>query len=634
MTTLGQNGIGAGFPAAGEDRGARGRRLGAGLLAAAGLCVGLAAGPAGAANILWEGGPAGDFEEPANWANGDVPMLPDTAVLNSESSLTLSFSSDRTIARLLHTVGGVVLDLNTRTLRLAQVGSLSPSLTTGSPSDAGTSLRVDNGRLVCEWASLADSISQFSELILDTPDADFESEVSTWVGAFGQAVLRVVNMGFAGIGEDLIVGQSRFGSGIVVVEDEGSLVDVVDQLQVGSEGDASVFIRKGGEVSCRDAFLGAFEGSDGLLQAEDPGSLLEVLGSMGVGFEGAGELVVTDGATARCLQARVGFSESSQGTVLVRNPGSLFEVSGQVIVGVAGAGELRVLDGGVATFNELSVDSTSATTSVVVSGSGALLAVTEGIQFGTVINQEPVVFRVDTGGTLQAGGVIAVGEFGLLDVTDATVSASAVEVGNVGVTPVRGSAAGGASRGDDVTGLLANGVIDADVTNGSGGVVRPRPDFTELGVAGSYTQLLGGTLELVVDLPITGGGVFSSLAASGPASLGGTLRVIESGSANSPLGERFPVLTASSVSGTFDDAELPENTSSRRYVLVYGPDRVELVATVNGDTDGDLDVDSADLGALLAAWGTSSPNEDYNDDGVVDTEDLGTLLAEWGGAPQ
>jgi hypothetical protein len=47
------------------------------------------------------------------------------------------------------------------------------------------------------------------------------------------------------------------------------------------------------------------------------------------------------------------------------------------------------------------------------------------------------------------------------------------------------------------------------------------------------------------------------------------------------------------------------------------------------DLNGDGIVSGADLGQLLAAWGTSDPVADINGDGVVDGADLGALLAAW-----
>ena len=49
---------------------------------------------------------------------------------------------------------------------------------------------------------------------------------------------------------------------------------------------------------------------------------------------------------------------------------------------------------------------------------------------------------------------------------------------------------------------------------------------------------------------------------------------------------------------------------------------------VPGDLNGDGQVNGADLGLMLAAWGTSGPG-DLNSDGVVNGADLGLLLAAW-----
>ena len=47
-----------------------------------------------------------------------------------------------------------------------------------------------------------------------------------------------------------------------------------------------------------------------------------------------------------------------------------------------------------------------------------------------------------------------------------------------------------------------------------------------------------------------------------------------------------------------------------------------------GDLNGDGNVDGADMGLLLAQWGTA--DGDINGDGTVDGADMGMLLAQWG----
>lgn len=49
-----------------------------------------------------------------------------------------------------------------------------------------------------------------------------------------------------------------------------------------------------------------------------------------------------------------------------------------------------------------------------------------------------------------------------------------------------------------------------------------------------------------------------------------------------------------------------------------------------GDLDGDGQVDGADLGLLLGAWGSTDPVADLDGEGVVDGADLGILLGAWG----
>ena len=52
-----------------------------------------------------------------------------------------------------------------------------------------------------------------------------------------------------------------------------------------------------------------------------------------------------------------------------------------------------------------------------------------------------------------------------------------------------------------------------------------------------------------------------------------------------------------------------------------------------GDLDGNGVVDGADIGAMLAAWGSADLDADLNTDNVVDGADLGMLLGSWGGCP-
>ncbi|MDY7107665.1 MAG: sialidase family protein [Planctomycetota bacterium] len=60
------------------------------------------------------------------------------------------------------------------------------------------------------------------------------------------------------------------------------------------------------------------------------------------------------------------------------------------------------------------------------------------------------------------------------------------------------------------------------------------------------------------------------------------------------------------------------------------PDECEFPPPCPGDLDGDCVVGTADLLALLAAWGEAGGPADLNDDGTVNTADLLLLLGAWG----
>ena len=57
--------------------------------------------------------------------------------------------------------------------------------------------------------------------------------------------------------------------------------------------------------------------------------------------------------------------------------------------------------------------------------------------------------------------------------------------------------------------------------------------------------------------------------------------------------------------------------------------QLPISASLPGDINGDGQVNGADLGMMLSAWGSSHAASDLNHDGVVNGADLGLLLAQW-----
>jgi hypothetical protein len=97
-----------------------------------------------------------------------------------------------------------------------------------------------------------------------------------------------------------------------------------------------------------------------------------------------------------------------------------------------------------------------------------------------------------------------------------------------------------------------------------------------------------------------------------------TIRVADHVAPTSQVRLRF-------IAGDLGDGSLVEAGVDEVLVSV-----LECVGGLVGDLNGDGVVDTADLGILIAAFGSSDPIADINGDGTVDTADLGILIAAFG----
>lgn len=169
-----------------------------------------------------------------------------------------------------------------------------------------------------------------------------------------------------------------------------------------------------------------------------------------------------------------------------------------------------------------------------------------------------------------------------------------------------------------------------------------------------------GTIEIEGDLELEtgsaiafdiagGGGVggtdFDQVNASAGASLGGALELREDGYTPA-LGDEFVIITSDGLTGHFDNsavtgASLTANTSLAVLYEDAGNDAdfdldlVRVMATYNGDTNGDGSVSLLDLNTLGASFGLTDATwqmGDFNYDGVVSLVDLNALGATFGSA--
>ena len=150
-------------------------------------------------------------------------------------------------------------------------------------------------------------------------------------------------------------------------------------------------------------------------------------------------------------------------------------------------------------------------------------------------------------------------------------------------------------------------------------------------VNGPFTQSAGGTIDVELGaLNLTPGN--ASINVNSSASLAGTLFVRFAGEFQYALGQQFHLLSASTLTGEFENTYVPAGMALRQE---GGNLFVDVISVCVGDLNSDQTVNSPDLIELLAQWGQcDSPagycTADFNGDGLVNTVDLHVLIAAWG----
>ena len=121
--------------------------------------------------------------------------------------------------------------------------------------------------------------------------------------------------------------------------------------------------------------------------------------------------------------------------------------------------------------------------------------------------------------------------------------------------------------------LTGNGSVEGHVTGA--GTTVPGRQTGPLTVSGTYQPAGGGALVIGISGPSAPGTDFGQLAVSGSASLNGSLNVVTASGYSPPLCDVYPVVTASSLSGTFGSLN-GLSLADRQYRVTYGPTGVNL----------------------------------------------------------
>ncbi len=188
-------------------------------------------------------------------------------------------------------------------------------------------------------------------------------------------------------------------------------------------------------------------------------------------------------------------------------------------------------------------------------------------------------------------------------------------------------------------GLLAGtGIITGNVLNAAG-TATPGLSAGQINIVGNYTQHAAATYK--VELGGAAAGQFDLLTCTGHASLAGDLEVTLINNFVPAECDAFPVLTAGSISGQFENVNVTNLPPGMELRMIPSPTAVTLLvaqAPSDGDCDGDCDRDGADVTQFATCMtgpggplGLNCECADLDNDSDVDLRDSAHLQARYTG---
>jgi hypothetical protein len=392
-------------------------------------------------------------------------------------------------------------------------------------------------------------------------------------------------------------------------------------LYLGCYGTGTVNHTAGSNTITGSLSMGTDYGTAGTYQLSGTGQLSA--GYEEVGVYGTGTIVHTGGTNTAGEQLSLGMFDESKGTYQLSGTGNLS--AGWQWIGVYGQGTF-VHSGGTNTADLLFVVGAykGGRGSYELSGTGALSAANQIIGLsgvGTFVQRS----GANTGSDTLYVGYSTDGS-GTYTLIDGQMSTKELHIGTTG----RLTQSGGSAKADalfldgpyDLTGgTLSSASVQGALVN-KGGTFAPGESVGITKITGSYTQQ-SGALEIDI-LGQHSGTEYDVLSVTGQVSLGGVLRVLLDSGFHPQYGDRFQVLTGSSVTGRFQGVEGAHISPDMCLAVLYQGNAVVLVAAAPGDANLDGKVDTADLAALEGHFGQPGAcwsDGDVNQDGQINEQD-------------
>jgi fibronectin-binding autotransporter adhesin len=250
---------------------------------------------------------------------------------------------------------------------------------------------------------------------------------SLYVGNTGKGTLTsfgTVNSGFSVLGSD------AGSEGSVTLTASGNWLGSTD-VRIGSAGTGTLLIQGGAVGSFQgNAYLAYFGAGQGGVTVRDNGSLMFVAGDLEVGDGGVGTLNIQGGGwvnssgVGSLSRDVIGDDPASNGTATVTGSNSLWDTD-RLVVANNGDGTLRIEAGGRvnSASAEIGVTTLSANGDATVTGANSLWNIAGNLDVGTtqISLFSNAALTIENGGAVQVAGATTVNDTGKINLTGSTL---------------------------------------------------------------------------------------------------------------------------------------------------------------------------------------------------------------------
>jgi T5SS/PEP-CTERM-associated repeat protein len=195
-----------------------------------------------------------------------------------------------------------------------------------------------------------------------------------YVGNNGNGTLNIATGGQVSNATGF-VGIAPGSTGTAKVAGVGSQWTNSNTLYVGRDGSGSLAVEAGGQVSNTFGYLGNFSGATGTARVTGVGSKWTSTNALYVGNNGSGSLTIEAGGQVSNTAGFLGSNSGSTGTAMVTGVDSKWTNTNQLYVGNSGSGTLNIMSGAfVSVFGALRIDTDLNNDSFVNMATGGMLA--------------------------------------------------------------------------------------------------------------------------------------------------------------------------------------------------------------------------------------------------------------------